>query len=786
MAGRHLREFKVPEWSDCAPVAAHPLAGPEDHAAIVCWEVQLRGPGGDAGYVVVSAGAGEPLIQCFATEGPTHTERLRRLAGPELATVRWHGPSHQTGHDDSGALLASLGRLPLVVHSHGDAAEASSRPRLGGTGGGSGVSSIGDYDHFFRGSAEGWDRQAFFDQIDPGTPPNSTGHQSGCGPTAWAALLAYHDLHWDPDLLYGTWDRRTEDDYVSRLIMTLHDRLGTSNLNGEGYTGLSAMKKGYSVMRDNLCHGRGYELEWYGWSTSPWAGIPSDEVVSFVFDAIYQDGLPCIVGYRSGTLSGHYALGFEIAIQRWYATVGLGGYSYYETAEPSSSEAGERGGYVRVNNLWGDAETDLKWIATQYVFGMWAIHPGTYACPQKRVLGHSGTDDMGHASVAGRFVVAWRGQGSGNINLLNSAAEGLAVPSSDGELDGVTAGERVVLTEFTPAGAVDACGWQLVKLRLPGCLLPLPGGLVRAGVSLARGVLPAELNVRGLEDVDELLFLAWRDSAGRIHIAFTDVRALSKRSFSEVVLPDRFRTRVDPTIAIAAEGEIEPLLYIAFGDSQGQLVAIQLDRFMKIAKDGWDRWPHTFGSDVQIEQQAVMGFGPFWRDRVIQFTSLWMPFTLTPLSGVRMSSNGKQVALAWVQPQNPWSSGGSIRFYKSFTFTGSWGDTALEFRGDWSISVTDTNNRPGLWMTDSGGCVLAWRAWDTNRIAVATVAGRVATLQAHLLDTASSGLSVHAVTDAKLNDVAVIAWFGTNAAQSMNHRLTYLTPPIVHADDLPK
>lgn len=97
-------EIKVIRKSKAAPPPSFPLSTPEEEFSP------------DAGYILLSATEEDFPIAEFATEGPTPTERLARLAKTHRIRVVRYGPTFLAAENEDGKLLATQGALPFKPH----------------------------------------------------------------------------------------------------------------------------------------------------------------------------------------------------------------------------------------------------------------------------------------------------------------------------------------------------------------------------------------------------------------------------------------------------------------------------------------------------------------------------------------------------------------------------------------------------------------------------------------------------------------------------------------------
>lgn len=746
----------------------------------------------DGGYIIVSASEEDSPIPEFSTQGKTYTERLRRLTSREITKVIWHGPTVAEAVDSSGKTVAYIGpelvkffdgekpekkgsmkplkkkAIPLPVKKRVTSKlrqwkklkQLLKRGRIKGHNPNGGIPTNYIEHHWRR--VTGWRRVPLLHQIPANTPPNNNNFKSGCGPTAWSGLMTYHDMNWDPDLLYGNHWSNTS--YIERLMMVFNRESGTSNLSGLGFTWPENMVKGFDVIKDYLLHGQGIDIAWYIFSYSPWAGGEVPEMLKFAYDMMYLNDCPTVVGYKTGTFTGHYALGIGVSLNK-----------FYEWAPPPTSEELDQ---VDWSVRWGYVQVIPKstfqptWIDIKAVFALYCLHTGYFGwnCPRKRTLGFSSQFSMDITSIRGEIFTVWR-DNVGKININRTSAENYPLPQKGNPPVALDFSNRIRLDEFNSAGAVSTCTWNYYQDQPMVSITPY-------------------------------IFLAWRDNEDYIHIAFTNVLALEKRSFGHVKLPERFKTSIDPAITIAQKRQTGPMLYIAYAGKppyssrQGHLLIIELNTFFKIARDNIDRFPRDYCNDVQkVEEIGPMGS----ITRITNFTKAWFPFTPSTTLHVNLDSMGTYVALVWADYYSMWHPTlGELNLYISYAFDGSWGncrvarDPDMEHVASFDIS-TLTYDRPAVLYTN-GYVYLAWNHSENKRIIICRrtrLPKTVNIMSGYLLETSSSGPALHYITDTGFGTVTnrnmVLGWFGTDPNKSMNHRVVYCGIGLISDDDdLPK
>lgn len=405
----HIKNFHLSHrWKNAQISNRFPIYSTKNKSEIAYYELKVSHPKKkDAGYIIVSVNGEDVPIPCFATVGKTFTERLKAKVGTRLLKVIMHSPSYMTAEDQKGRVIASIGAFPLfkIESEEGDIEssvklyqqESAKKKKVNRKDFELDRSNKIDelWDHYLNGLslqrdntgtvlkskgtegekiaddwftiryADGSWQQPTFGQVSPDDPINPHNHMSGCGPTAWAALFAYHDLHWDPCFLYGTHTYKTS--YIKRLMILLHDVLKTekgNHKNDSGYwigsTEKKNMEDGYLIIDDYFKHEYDGSLIWWAYDCD------YQDLFRTSYEVIYTHRHPLIVNYKKGD-SRHYALGYGIA----FTYVG------------SMLKA-----YICVNNLGGTCDPLIssecdQWVNFSYIRGVWSMHNETYSCPRK-------------------------------------------------------------------------------------------------------------------------------------------------------------------------------------------------------------------------------------------------------------------------------------------------------------------------------------------------------------------------------------------------------------------
>lgn len=202
--------------------------------------------------------------------------------------------------------------------------------------------------------ADGSDKQSYFTQINPHTPPNITNHSSGCGATAWMNLYGWHNLNFTPNLLVG--EPRENNEYTNTLTIMLHDYLGTSRapFSDQGLTWPWNIDKGLNFAKEVLSHRaneykyriRNFAGAFFGYRDGNW-------VFEVAKEYIIGKKKPVIVGYFQ---DWHYAIGYGIV----ETTMDTGGRATY---------------LLKIKKGWGpegDAENDGM-ISPKDIFACYGV-----------------------------------------------------------------------------------------------------------------------------------------------------------------------------------------------------------------------------------------------------------------------------------------------------------------------------------------------------------------------------------------------------------------------------
>ena len=341
-----LLDFKeLPGFKNAQVSAMQPIYDIADRKKVAYYELKFSSPERKHnGYAIISATTADYPVVEFSEKGLSHYERFRKLTrGKPFQMVRF-GPQYITAEDSKGELLAEIGWRPVIVPE-----KLKRHIRMEGKGESGPVKLPEeldvdleavvlefqdlDYKAFklkfakptlnIQGIQEAWEHalktrdnsecvyeyywadginnRPKYSQIPKNTPPNNTGHVSGCGPTAWMNIYGWHDLNWRPELLKGS--QTTNNTYIENLTMDVHDHLGTSGMFGEGFTTPGNMVKGYDFALKYLDHDCSYfyRHDWW-WTDENWVFEVARDVI--------RAKRPFIVGYYQ---DWHYTIGYGVA-----------------------------------------------------------------------------------------------------------------------------------------------------------------------------------------------------------------------------------------------------------------------------------------------------------------------------------------------------------------------------------------------------------------------------------------------------------------------------------------
>jgi len=307
---RNLPEFSDLQISHSFPI--YTLSSQE----ITAYDVKLvDGSGSDNGYILVNLDRDDSPVLEFATEGLSLREQLKEKVGHDDFRAVWLTPTYTVALDSEGKILASIGDYNVDKETYERikdqemsdmeylsliwAEMLKDRSNFKKTireewedlpGGGKKTSDLVKEDHpltnFTAYYAEGYERSPLLHQIDPNTGENNTDNYSGCGPTAWAIFIAWHDLLWTPELLRGSQNENetawgpvgspnreeANECYIDRITMELadDDYLDVYGVfwNDTGYTSYGDMEKGFGFIKNELGHNYSSKKIWESHGTS--------------------------------------------------------------------------------------------------------------------------------------------------------------------------------------------------------------------------------------------------------------------------------------------------------------------------------------------------------------------------------------------------------------------------------------------------------------------------------------------------------------------------------------
>ena len=381
-----LLDFKELQGFEHAQISAIFPIYNKSGREIEYYEVKFSSPENkDNGYAIISATKADFPVVEFSEDGLTHYERFKRLIrGKEFRMIRF-GPQYITAEDNKGELLAEIGLRPIIIpkqlrrHKRIEGKSKTGlvklprklrvdikkaiddvqfldyknfkqkfhKPRQDITKiekawidvlkprGNPGCS----YNYFWT---DGYNNHPFYLQISANTPPNNTGHWSGCGPTAWMNIYGWHDLNWKPELLSS--NHKYNDSYINALTMDVHDYIGTSWMFGQGFTWPGDMVKGYNFARKHLYHDYSYWYRYDWWNTD-------EEWVFKVARSVARAKRPFIVGYFK---DWHYAIGYGIA--------------------ECKTHGWKKHSWIRIYPAWSATDSQNKWIPKSIIFGIYGVY----------------------------------------------------------------------------------------------------------------------------------------------------------------------------------------------------------------------------------------------------------------------------------------------------------------------------------------------------------------------------------------------------------------------------
>jgi hypothetical protein len=690
VAEMQVEKYKqLKEWHDAYAVKVFPLFSRLDKEEPSYFEVKISTPSvDDAGTVIISATDKDFPIIGFRTRGRTLTEKVILKSGHGVERIVWHGLNAVVGEDKTGKEIISLGHKPEKIFDLDKYEEVRKKRKekplpkplpepqkskelqeeWNEVKKALGLIESNPYgvtaDSFSF--AWGWSRHANLDQYEL-----SNGEKVGCGPTAWSALLAYHDMYWDPDFLYGT--HYYMSDYIKRSMKKFHDKMKTD----DGSTTAWNIKKGFDIFKDYHCFGSLHfdpdDYSEWDWDVCVLGAEPGEAIQNLILNMINVH-TPVIVGLVTDTswvgyqTRGHYCLGFAWA-----------------------KNANGKLKYVLCDELHGEGQDDLMWWHRDTIFGAWGIPRGSYDRPRQAVESNIWSEiDLANFgdeiyAVGRKRPEAWPDPNPVFL-IQRGSAKGFPIPEKGTAAKKLEFDESVEIPFYDLQGSdvyplnpsITTWNYKTTTYHIEVTTVPVmyvadsteererSDELTLEELRRILSERPSTGTIRRLKaETSELpyLFLVWADFNSRIHIAYTVIpENLEEISFTHVLLPERFMgTR--PDIAIAQDDKTGPMLYIAYCDScfyfhnnqlyygWGRVLIINLALFFQIVETGEDLWPidslpnlryvtetvevQTMGGPMEVEQNVLTDFKWYW-----------VPFSAN-VANVRLSSNGKQVALLW-------------------------------------------------------------------------------------------------------------------------------------------
>jgi hypothetical protein len=381
----------------------------------------------DAGYIVVNTDRQDFPINEFSLEGPCIHEKFERRIGAGRFHVIWFSPTYAVAVNDEGNPLDEIGnyllsqenrdRIPAngnheahfqLIRKEREAFRDKHRSRIVAVWeamleqvAGASTSELAQFGppsgNYWQYTAEGWERDPLFNQIPANTGANDTDNWSGCGPTAWAIYMGWHDLVWSPDLLRGSQNQNgtawgTElawNCYNDRIQMDLSDSdyLDVDGVfwNDSGYTMDGDMEKGFDYIEQEL----GVQIIGQSHYSGGVFGHDEAEEVQKVYEAITYDRRPIII-----KTPGHFCLAGEFL------------------SDPDSDNIGDQ--WVHINTGWGDR----RYINCAHVEQHWYMKQ-VLPLATKKVYNETSNQSPAIVNAFDRWFVFWRGM-DGYINSMHS------------------------------------------------------------------------------------------------------------------------------------------------------------------------------------------------------------------------------------------------------------------------------------------------------------------------------------------------------------------------------
>lgn len=644
------------------------------------YEVKFVRGRNDNGYAIISATEEDLPVVEFSHRGRSHHERFKKQLGHDQFYIHRFGPTYITAEDSNGKLLGEIGERPNIVantrrfRARGEKTSFRRRtatpinlnlPRDQVTSllaqpeyqvyrstfkhvkprssmlkhqwkEAKSPHSPVEYNYYY---AWGWWFHPYFRQIAANTPPNNTDHKSGCGPTAWMNIYGWHNLHWAPSVLDGWPDENNS--YIRELTMDLHDRLGTFNVLGYGFTWPEDMEKGIDFVQGKLRHDCSYWLRYdYGVSTDePW-------VFRVARDAA-REQLPFIVGYSYGTLgiNQHYGIGYGIAEENgnWRNNSWI--YVY-----PATSTNGD----------------DDKWINMASIFAIYAVY--TLKPYNKQILPERSHHSPALLTAGGKTVLSWIGTANSRINVMNATTD-------------LNFENKVILPEkssFPPALAYLNNRYYMAYIGVRESFVPILDADPVYATADGQSIVAAPFDVSGVPITREFSMSVYRDAIVIMEsadcVTWNTIATLYEKTAKAPAL-DSFEGK----LRLVFRGENDRLIMMSSSDginwSDRSALPYRSSSGPALTNIDVDAWGHP----AVMGHPAVKELYLAWREndsiRIAQSTD-GINFTRNSRITICITYNspalvarGKRLYLAWKAP------GGKLL-------------TAVRIGGDWKFKIT--------------------------------------------------------------------------------------------------
>jgi len=382
IADYHLDQIRsIPEFTNLELSQSYPIYALNGNQP-VAYDVKLvDNSGADKGFILVNLDRSDSPVVFFTSVGLSITELLRRQAEEEDFKVVYLSPTYLVALNAENRIVGSIGdyilkketverytdreistleHLSLIrdeMQEHLSSFKKVTREEweellqeAGGGTKGKVKESLPRPDRFDIYYAEGYERSPKLKQIRKNTGVNTTGNWSGCGPTAWAMFIRWHDLLWTPELLRGSQDINStawgwssnpnseEEDncYNDRIIMELNEHLDVfgSPSNDTGYNWDGDMERGFHYIHNHLHHHTSSETHWESHSTS----------VERAYEYISEKARPAVI-----KTPGHYCV--------------LAGFCRRKDSDKYDKQ------WIYINTGWHDPETGF--LKAKHLKEMW-------------------------------------------------------------------------------------------------------------------------------------------------------------------------------------------------------------------------------------------------------------------------------------------------------------------------------------------------------------------------------------------------------------------------------